>query len=83
MTWYELGPFTVFDFETTGLSAVTDRVVELAALRIDADGEESSFHRLVNPGRSIPPAVTNVHHIKLMKFLFRLCLPQKLLHVKI
>ena len=63
MNWYELGPFTVFDFETTGMSPVQDRVVELAALRIDADGEESCFHRLVNPGRSIPPAVTNIHHI--------------------
>ena len=63
MNWYELGPFTVFDFETTGMSPVCDRVVELAALRIDADGEESTFHSLVNPGRSIPPGVTNIHHI--------------------
>ena len=63
MNWYELGPFTVFDFETTGMSPVYDRVVELAALRIDADGEESAFHALVNPGRSIPREVTNIHHI--------------------
>ena len=63
MKWYELGPFTVFDFETTGMSPVCDRVVEFAALRIDADGEESCFHSLVHPGRSIPPAVTNIHHI--------------------
>ena len=63
MKWYELGPFTVFDFETTGMSPVFDRVVELAALRIDADGEESAFHALVNPGRPIPPGVTNIHHI--------------------
>ena len=63
MNWYELGPFTVFDFETTGMSPVFDRVVELAALRIDADGEESTFHALVNPGRAIPPEVTNIHHI--------------------
>ena len=63
MNWYELGPFTVFDFETTGMSPVQDRVVELAALRIDTDGEESCFHRLVNPGRAIPPGVTCIHHI--------------------
>ena len=63
MNWYELGPFTVFDFETTGMDPVFDRVVELAALRIDADGETSSFHSLVNPGRAIPPGVTNIHHI--------------------
>lgn len=63
MNWYELGPFTVFDFETTGMSPVRDRVVELAALRIDADGKETSFHSLINPGRAIPAAVTNIHHI--------------------
>ena len=63
MNWYELGPFTVFDFETTGMSPVRDRVVELAALRIDADGSESAFHSLVNPGCRIPPGVTAVHHI--------------------
>lgn len=63
MKWHELGPFTVFDFETTGMSPVHDRVVELAALRIEADGEESSFHRLVDPGRPIPPGVSCIHHI--------------------
>ena len=63
MKWHELGPFTVFDFETTGMSPVCDRVVELAALRIEADGEESGFHRLVDPGRPIPPAVSCIHHI--------------------
>jgi DNA polymerase III epsilon subunit family exonuclease len=63
LNWYELGPFTVFDFETTGMSPVCDRVVELAALRIDADGEESCYHSLVDPGRPIPPEVTNIHHI--------------------
>ena len=63
MNWYELGPFTVFDFETTGMSPVSDRVVELAALRIDLDGEESCYHSLVDPGRPIPPGVTAIHHI--------------------
>ena len=63
MNWYELGPFTVFDFETTGMSPVFDRVVELAALRIDSDGGMSSFHSLVNPGRAIPPGVSCIHHI--------------------
>ena len=63
MNWYELGPFTVFDFETTGMSPVRDRVVELAALRIDADGGEHAFHSLVNPGCAIPPGVIGIHHI--------------------
>ena len=27
--YYELGPFTIFDVETTGMSAVNDRIVEI------------------------------------------------------
>ena len=63
MNWYDLGPFTVFDVETTGMSPVGDRIVELAALHIDKDGSEKEFHTLVNPGRTIPPGVVAVHHI--------------------
>ena len=63
LKWYELGPFTVFDVETTGMSPAGDRIVELAALRVDQDGSEREFHTLVNPGRSIPADVVAVHHI--------------------
>ena len=63
LKWYELGPFTVFDVETTGMSPTGDRIVELAALRMDQDGREREFHTLVNPGRSIPASVISVHHI--------------------
>lgn len=63
MIWHELGPFTVFDVETTGMSPVYDRIVELAALRIDRDGKTSRFSSLVNPGRKIPRGVVAVHHI--------------------
>ena len=63
MNWYELGPFTVFDVETTGMSPVGDRIVELAALRVNCDGSEQEFQTLVNPGRSIPGEVIAIHHI--------------------
>ena len=63
MKWCELGPFTVFDFETTGMSPVCDRAVELAALRIGTDGSTRAFQSLINPRRSIPAAVTAIHHI--------------------
>ena len=63
LNWYELGPFTVFDVETTGMSPVGDRIVELAALRVNTDGTEQEFHTLINPGRPIPRDVTAVHHI--------------------
>ena len=61
--WYELGPFTVFDVETTGMSPVGDRIVELAAIRIDPDGSQSRFQTLVNPGCPIPAAASRVHRI--------------------
>ena len=63
MSWLERGPFTVFDVETTGMSPVNDRIVEIAALRIDKDGSEKRFSTLVNPGRRIPYAASRVHHI--------------------
>ena len=63
MKWCELGPFTVFDFETTGMSPVYDRAVELAALRVETDGSTSEFQSLINPRRNIPSGVTAIHHI--------------------
>jgi DNA polymerase III epsilon subunit family exonuclease len=61
--WYELGPFTVFDVETTGMSPVNDRIVEIAALRIDKDGYQTRYQSLVNPGCLIPAKAMQVHGI--------------------
>lgn len=61
--WYELGPFTVFDVETTGMSAKNNRIVEIAAIHIEKDGTMSRYESLVNPGCMIPERVINVHHI--------------------
>ncbi len=61
--WFKLGPFTVFDTETTGMSPTADRIVELAAVRVEADGQRTTFHSLVNPGRPIPFALIGVHGI--------------------
>ena len=48
--------FVAFDLETTGLFAETDRIVEVGAVRFDADGRESGrFERLVHPGRPMSP----------------------------
>ena len=63
MEWFELGPFTVFDVETTGMSPVNDRIVQIAAVRIDRDGTVSRWASFINPGRSIPAGVVAVHHI--------------------
>ncbi len=53
-----------FDVEATGLSAVDDRIVELAASAFRAGGSiEGSFRRLVNPGIPIPSEQTLLHGI--------------------
>ena len=55
------GPIAVIDFETTGLfPSRHDRVVEVAAVIIRADGRiEREFVSLVNPARDIGP--TSIH----------------------
>lgn len=61
--WYNLGPFTIFDLETTGMSPSRNMIVEIAAIRIDLDGQQTKFHSLINPCCAIPFYATNVHHI--------------------
>jgi DNA polymerase III epsilon subunit family exonuclease len=61
--WYELGPFTVFDIETTGMSARNDRIVEIAALHIECDGNITRYESLVNPACLIPPQAMRIHRI--------------------
>ncbi|MBP3873857.1 MAG: PolC-type DNA polymerase III [Lachnospiraceae bacterium] len=46
--------FVVFDLETTGFSPVSDRIIEIGAVRIE-DGEITGrFSEFVNPKRPIP-----------------------------
>ena len=61
--WYKLGPFTVFDTETTGMSPVHHRIVEIAAIRTDIDGTQSRYQTLINPGCRIPTKLTAIHGI--------------------
>ncbi|MFO0954648.1 MAG: exonuclease domain-containing protein [Isosphaeraceae bacterium] len=58
------GPYVALDFETTGLSAQVDRIVEIGAVRFDAAGRElDRFEQLVNPERPMPPAAQRIHGI--------------------
>jgi DNA polymerase III epsilon subunit family exonuclease len=61
--WYASGPFTIFDVETTGLSAVKNRIVEIAGIRIALDGSKTRFQSLVNPECRIPYYASKVHKI--------------------
>lgn len=56
-------PVVFFDLETTGLSVVRDRIVEMAAVKITPDGGQDERHRRFNPGMPIPPEATKVHGI--------------------
>ncbi|MEO9877207.1 MAG: DUF294 nucleotidyltransferase-like domain-containing protein [Anderseniella sp.] len=60
-----LVPAVVMDTETTGLNTASDRVVEIAAVRI-TDGRaepDSAFQVMVNPGIAIPASSTAIHAI--------------------
>lgn len=56
-------PLVFFDLETTGLDPATDKIVEIAVLRIEPDGRRTSRARRIDPERPIPPEATAVHGI--------------------
>ncbi len=58
--WLDYGPFTFFDLETTGLSPIRDRIIQIGALRLEKDGSVSRFNSLVNPGIPIPSHIQEI-----------------------
>ncbi len=52
-----------FDLETTGTDVMRDRIVQIAAIRVEPDGSRQTHSSLVNPGCSIPAGATAVHGI--------------------
>jgi DNA polymerase-3 subunit alpha (Gram-positive type) len=56
--------FIAFDLETTGLSPDFNRIVEVGAIRLLADGTElDRMEQLVDPRCAIPTDVTKIHGI--------------------
>ncbi|MGD2124271.1 MAG: 3'-5' exonuclease, partial [Gemmatimonadota bacterium] len=56
-------PLAFLDLETTGLSTVSDRIVELAIIRVSPQGDVLERVRRFNPGIPISPEATAVHGI--------------------
>ena len=50
----EVGEVVVYDVESTGTDTTQDRIIQIAAMRIDKDGNEiERFERFINPGKSV------------------------------
>jgi len=49
------------DLETTGLSPLVDKIIEIAAVKISETGEVTTYHQLINPLIDIPPFTIQFH----------------------
>ena len=56
-------PVVFLDLETTGVNIVTDRVVEVAMLKILPDGREEELQMRINPEIPIPEEASRIHGI--------------------
>lgn len=55
--------FVALDLETTGLDPRQDAIIEIGAVRFTLHRDEAEFQELINPGRPIPPAITELTNI--------------------
>lgn len=56
-------PLAFIDIESTGLSIATDRIVEIAIVRLATDGSRKVKRKLINPQMPIPAETTAIHGI--------------------
>jgi DNA polymerase III subunit epsilon len=56
-------PLAFIDLETTGTNPGLDRIVEIAIVKILADGTKSVKRKLLNPGIPIPKNSSDIHGI--------------------
>jgi len=56
-------PLVFLDLETTGMNIVTDRIVEIALIKVHPDGREEEKQWRINPEMHIPEVVTKIHGI--------------------
>ena len=55
--------FVVFDIETTGFSAVNDRIIEIGAVKVENGMITEKFSEFVNPERPIPFEIEKLTNI--------------------
>ena len=63
MTLQLVKPLAIIDFETTGINLSTDRIIEIAIVKIFPDGKKLIKRKLINPEIRIPPTSTEIHGI--------------------
>jgi len=56
-------PLAVFDLETTGVDISTDRIVEIAILKVLPNGTTEEYIKRVNPLMPIPQETSEIHGI--------------------
>lgn len=52
------------DLETTGLSPLVDKIIEIAAVKISESGELTTFHQLINPLIDVPEFTVQFHGLR-------------------
>ena len=58
-----ISDYVIFDLETTGISSAADEVIEISAVKVKGGRVVEEFSTLVNPGRPIPFATSQVNGI--------------------
>lgn len=56
-------PIVFIDLETTGVNLATDRVIEIAIVKIAPDKTRVVKHKIVNPQMPIPKSASDIHGI--------------------
>lgn len=56
-------PIVFLDLETTGINVVSDRIVEIALIKVNVDGSEEEKLLRINPERHIPEETSEIHGI--------------------
>ena len=56
-------PLAFIDLETTGVNLATDRIIEIAIVKVLPDGKRSAKRKLINPQMPIPRQSSDIHGI--------------------